>query len=90
MWLSMAEPRATPAGAVSGAPVEFSAPNLFDWLFSNPFESENAYTPAERLVPRIENDRPIFVDNATGTLRIYAAEDASRAISHGCDKRPQN
>lgn len=41
--------------------------NVFDWLFSNPFEHESSCTPSSQRVPRIEDSRPVFVDNASGT-----------------------
>ncbi|KAF4119389.1 Acyl-CoA synthetase (AMP-forming)/AMP-acid ligase II [Geosmithia morbida] len=39
--------------------------NVFDWMHSNPFSSQNGHTPLDRIVPSIPSDRPIFVDEAT-------------------------
>ncbi|KAK3337650.1 hypothetical protein B0T19DRAFT_413247 [Cercophora scortea] len=63
--------------------------NSFDFLFSQPFESENTHTPTSQVVSRIEDDRPIFVDNATeraityGQIRTDALAFASGLLSLG-------
>lgn len=51
----------------AGFPANVPGANTFDWLFSNPFESESEYTPLKQRVPRIAEDAPIFVDHASGT-----------------------
>ncbi len=56
-------------GGVSHAgspPEHIPLHNTFDWVFSNPFENESSFTPAEHRVPRIEPSRPIFVDQNAG------------------------
>lgn len=40
--------------------------NTFDWCFSQPFSSVNDYTPQAQVLDKIEDERPIFVDNASG------------------------
>lgn len=40
--------------------------NVFDWMHSEPFASANVHTPADRIVPSIPDDKPIFVDEETG------------------------
>lgn len=42
--------------------------NIFDFVFSNPFQHANEYVPAERTVPKVDDAQPIFVDNKTSTL----------------------
>lgn len=69
----MAGPAAPSAGAQLGSSVEFSTTNLFDWLYSNPFESEGALIPRNHIVPRIEDERPVFVDNASGMCLLSGA-----------------
>ncbi|KAK3695816.1 acetyl-CoA synthetase-like protein [Podospora appendiculata] len=65
--------------------------NSFDFLFSQPFQSENTFTPPSQVVPRIKDDRPIFVDNATdraltyGQIRTDALALASGLLSLGLD-----
>lgn len=51
----------------AGFPANVPGANTFDFLFSNPFESENEHTTLKQRVPRIAEDAPIFVDHASGT-----------------------
>ncbi|KAK4170051.1 putative acyl-CoA synthetase /AMP-acid ligase II [Cladorrhinum sp. PSN259] len=53
--------------AYSGAPPgEMPVTNAFEFTFSNPFQNENAFTPAAHRVPRVKSDQEIFVDDKTG------------------------
>ncbi|KAK4224360.1 putative acyl-CoA synthetase /AMP-acid ligase II [Podospora fimiseda] len=49
-----------------GPPGELPFANAFSYVFSQPFQKENAFTPASQLVPRIKSSQPIFVDDKTG------------------------
>lgn len=56
-----------------GAPtVAFASANTFSWLFSNPFEEESDFTPSQQRVPRVEDGRPLFVDEANGHILTKA------------------
>jgi len=52
---------------VGGPPGHLPLRNTFDWCFAQPFASENDFTPASHKLPHIEDSRPIFVDNQSGT-----------------------
>ncbi|KAI9902379.1 hypothetical protein N3K66_001731 [Trichothecium roseum] len=52
----------SPASAYVGAPVKFAPALAFDWLFSDPFSEESDFTPPGHVVPKVEDERPIFVD----------------------------
>jgi len=53
----------------SGAPPgNVRRANAFDWIFGDPFQQENDHTSSERRLPKIDEDRPIFVDNKTGKV----------------------
>ncbi|OIW29204.1 acetyl-CoA synthetase-like protein [Coniochaeta ligniaria NRRL 30616] len=39
--------------------------NAFDWALSQPFQQQSDYTPADHVVPAIEPNRAIFVDDKT-------------------------
>ena len=55
--------------AYAGTPVEFNAGgNIFDFVFSNPFQNENAYTPPEHRVAPVRGDQEIFVDEISGAI----------------------
>ena len=56
-----------------GPPGHVPLSNTFDWLFSNPFSRESDYTPASQLVPKIEDDRPIFIDYKSGMNSLREA-----------------
>ncbi|KAM0078354.1 hypothetical protein ACKRZS_009070 [Fusarium odoratissimum] len=51
--------------AYAGTPANVPGANVFDFLFSNPFQHENDFTPRARRVPKIHDDQPIFVDHAS-------------------------
>lgn len=51
---------------VGSRPGHLPLRNTFDWCFAQPFSSENDFTPASHKLPRIEDSRPIFVDNQSG------------------------
>lgn len=40
--------------------------NVFDFITSDPFQRESAYTPASQRVPPVEGSRPVFVDHKSG------------------------
>lgn len=53
--------------AYAGSPPGNMPPkNVFSFTFSQPFQNVSDFTPPAQTVPRIEAERPIFVDNATG------------------------
>jgi len=57
--------------AYSGAPPgEVPVTNAFSFAFSQPFQNENAFTPAAHRVPKIKPDQPIFIDDKTGMCFI--------------------
>ncbi|KAK1758074.1 acetyl-CoA synthetase-like protein [Echria macrotheca] len=59
--------------AYSGAPPgQLPLRNIFDWCFSQPYLTESDFCPAERVLPPIERDRPIFVDNKSDRALTYA------------------
>ncbi|KAK3354381.1 acetyl-CoA synthetase-like protein [Neurospora tetraspora] len=63
--------------------------NTFDWCFSQPFSSVNDYTPQAQVLDKIEDERPIFVDNASdrkltfGQIRSDALALAAGLLSLG-------
>ncbi|KAK0725982.1 hypothetical protein B0H67DRAFT_482333, partial [Lasiosphaeris hirsuta] len=70
--------------AYSGGPPGHLPPcSTYEWSVSQPFESQNDFTPAAHRVPRIEDSRPIFVDNATNRTLTYGriAADSLRIAS---------
>jgi hypothetical protein len=54
------------APAIAGRAVDFRASDIFQWLFSGPFEHQNDFTPLGQVVPREKGDRQVFVDEASG------------------------
>jgi hypothetical protein len=54
------------APAIAGRAVEFRASDIFQWLFSGPFERQNDFTPSAQVVPREKGERQVFVDEASG------------------------
>lgn len=52
--------------AYAGAPVKFAPADVFTWLFSSPFQKENDFTPKSQLVPSVEDERPLFIDELSG------------------------
>ncbi|KAK5655973.1 hypothetical protein OQA88_5111 [Cercophora sp. LCS_1] len=73
---------------VAGSPGgHFPLRNAFDFIFSQPFLSKSDFAPANRVLPLIEDSRPIFVDNASdraltyGRLRQDALSVASGLLS---------
>lgn len=52
--------------AHAGRPTDFAPAKTFEWLFSQPFEKESTFVPSQQRVPRVQDDRPIFVDESTG------------------------
>ena len=54
--------------AYSGSPPtdDFPLANTFDFCFSQPFLSQSGFNPAAHRVPRIPDEKPVFIDNASG------------------------
>ena len=61
---------AAPVSYSGFKPGHVNRANTFDWIFGDPFQNENAHTPPERRLPKIDDDRPIFVDNKSGKERL--------------------
>ncbi|KAK3987168.1 putative acyl-CoA synthetase /AMP-acid ligase II [Cladorrhinum sp. PSN332] len=58
--------------AYSGAPPgELPLADAFSFAFSQPFQSQNAFTPSAHRVPRIKSEQPIFVDDKTGRALTF-------------------
>ncbi|KAF4467029.1 4-coumarate-- ligase [Fusarium albosuccineum] len=51
--------------AYAGQPANIPGANVFDFVFSNPFQEESDFTPPKQRVPKIHDDQPIFVDHAS-------------------------
>ncbi|KAJ4246260.1 hypothetical protein NW762_013610 [Fusarium torreyae] len=51
--------------AYAGQPANVPGANVFDFLFSNPFQHESEFAPPKQRVPKIHEDQPIFVDHAS-------------------------
>ncbi|KAK7423800.1 hypothetical protein QQZ08_008843 [Neonectria magnoliae] len=56
----------------AGSPANVPGANTFDFIFSNPFESESDYTPPQQRVPHIDDNAPIFVDHATDRALTFS------------------
>jgi hypothetical protein len=77
---------ASNAVAYAGAPPgNMPIKNAFAFAFSQPFQTVNDFTPQAHTVPRIESERPIFVDNATGVL---SRSDTTYMSEIGANTRP--
>lgn len=63
--------------AYAGAPVKFAPADVFTWLFSSPFQKENDFTPAGQVVPPVEDERPLFIDELSGESALCVACDLS-------------
>lgn len=60
--------------AYAGAePSHIPLRNTFHFIFDQPFKSQNDWTPASQVVPRIEEDRKIFVEDKSGKSTAIAA-----------------
>ncbi|KAK4133548.1 acetyl-CoA synthetase-like protein [Trichocladium antarcticum] len=58
--------------------------NVFSFTFSQPFQNVSDFTPPAQTVPRIEAERPVFVDNATDrTLTFGQLSKDSLALARG-------
>ncbi|KAF4443133.1 hypothetical protein F53441_11532 [Fusarium austroafricanum] len=51
--------------AYAGTPANVPGANVFDFVFSNPFQHESDFAPRARQVRKIHDDQPIFVDHAS-------------------------
>lgn len=51
--------------AYVGSPTNIAPAKVFDWLFSDPFETASDFTPDAHIVSKVEDERPVFVDEAT-------------------------
>lgn len=77
--------------AYSGAPAgRMPFDNAFGFTFSQPFQHESDFTPANHRVPKVNDEQPIFVDNKSGMLSsadvgLYAHKSAVRlSLSASC------
>jgi hypothetical protein len=62
----------TAAVAYAGSPAgNMPVKNCFAFTFSQPFRTPSDFVPREHALPRIEAERPIFVDNKSGTYRSH-------------------
>lgn len=59
--------------AVAGTPINFPEAELFSWLMSDPFATESEITPASHVLPKVEDERALFVDNDTSTFLTFFA-----------------
>ncbi|KAM7188410.1 hypothetical protein V8F33_010661 [Rhypophila sp. PSN 637] len=69
--------------AYAGAPPgdDFPIVNTLDFCFSQPFLNQSSFTPAAHRVPRIEDSRPVFIDNASGrTLTFGQVSNDARLL----------
>ncbi|RGP74115.1 hypothetical protein FSPOR_1810 [Fusarium sporotrichioides] len=55
----------TPQPSYAGQPANVPGANVFDFIFSNPFQHESDFVPRARRVPKIRDDQPIFTDHAS-------------------------
>ncbi|KAM0206216.1 hypothetical protein ACHAQD_012507 [Fusarium lateritium] len=51
--------------AYAGKPANIPGANVFDFVFSSPFQHESDFAPRARRVPKVRDDQPIFVDHAS-------------------------
>jgi hypothetical protein len=51
--------------------------NAFDWALGQPFQQPSDHTPPNRVVPAIEANRAIFVDDKTGSDTLTISDDSS-------------
>ena len=56
------------APAYAGSPARFPPARVFDWLFSNPFATDSSFAPVQNRIAKVEDGRPVFIDEATGKL----------------------
>ncbi|KAJ3468106.1 hypothetical protein MRS44_002171 [Fusarium solani] len=49
----------------AGEPANIPGANVFNFMFSNPFQQESEFTPPKQRVPKIHEDQPIFIDHAS-------------------------
>ena len=68
---------ATRSAAYAGGPVKFAPADVFTWLFSSPFQTESDFTPRRQLIPPVEDERPIFVDELSGELSRHTRRQTS-------------
>ncbi|KAI6785264.1 4-coumarate--CoA ligase-like protein [Emericellopsis cladophorae] len=67
--MSEATPASKLAHAGSSTNACFTPASVFDWLFSSPFATESSFTPAQNRIPNVEDERPVFIDEATVGLQ---------------------
>lgn len=65
----------------AGEPANIPGANVFNFMFSNPFQQESEFTPPKQRVPKIHDDQPIFIDHASGKFEV-AYEDTMRLKLH--------
>lgn len=70
----------TAAVAYAGSPAgNMPVKNAFAFTFSQPFRTASDFVPREHALPRIEAERPIFVDNKSGTYGSGSQLDRIRS-----------
>lgn len=57
--------------AHAGSPTEFPPAQVFDWLFGGPFSKQSDFVPAAHVISRVEDERPVFVDEASGESLLH-------------------
>ncbi|KAJ0106816.1 cetylsynthetase-like protein [Diaporthe amygdali] len=71
--------------ALSGsAPGQYPHSNIFDFVFGNPFSQQSDTVPASQKLARIEDSRPIFVDNNNDRTLTFGKvrEDALKVAAN--------
>jgi hypothetical protein len=66
----MSQTATAPAPAYAGSPASFPPAKVFDWLFSDPFATESSFTPLQNRIAKVEDERPVFIEEATGELLL--------------------
>ncbi|KAL1865319.1 hypothetical protein Daus18300_007209 [Diaporthe australafricana] len=69
--------------ALSGSPPgRYPRSNIFDFVFGNPFEHESETVPASQKLARIQDSRPIFIDNKNDrTLTFGRVRDDALTVA---------
>ena len=62
----MTDPSSPQGTAIAGQPVDFPSAKVFEFLFSQPFHNQSDFVPDQQRVPIVDDERPVFVDEATG------------------------
>lgn len=65
----------------AGEPANIPGANVFNFMFSNPFQQESEFTPPKQRVPKIHDDQPIFIDHASGKLSCIRGHHETKVTS---------